>query len=135
MCPSTYNRIPHSAALQVEAHGAWFTGHSIVANGLYQDISTAVKIHRHLKLAVTSPHFNETNADLRFWRDEDETALTAQVLHGTDPYALQLKHTQRSPLPQTSLMAVSVVDRVYSVQAQLVRTSRQQLLVEIHLDK
>lgn len=92
-------------------------------------------MHRHLKLLITSPHFNRTNADLRFWRDDEETALQLAVEHGDVPYALQCKHSVRAPLPQTTFLGVTVVDKVYSVQAQVVRTEKQQLLVEIHLDK
>lgn len=105
------------------------------AIGLYQDISTQNKVHRHLKLLVNSPHFNETNTDLRFWRDEAETSLVVNVEHGTDPYALQCKHSVRDSQPQITAMSVNIIEKVYSVQAQLVRTAKQQLLVEIHLDK
>lgn len=119
----------------MDFRGAWFTGHKLSANGLYQDISTQSKVHRHLKLLVTSPHFNETNTDLRFWRDEEETSLVITVEHGSDPYALKCKHSVRVSEPQTTAMSVKVIDKVYSVQAQLVRTAKQQLLVEIHLDK
>lgn len=119
----------------VDVRSTWFTGHSIAATGLYQDISSQVKIHKHLKLLVTSPHFNETNVDMRFLRDEVEISLGVQIEHGSDPYALQMRHSQRPPHPQITSMAVTIIEKVYSIQAQLEKTARQQLLVEIHLDK
>lgn len=119
----------------VDVRSTWFTGHSIAANGLYQDLSNQVKIHKHLKLLVTSPHFNETNVDIRFGREEDETSLDLQIEHGLDPYALRMRHSQRAPHPQITSMSVSIIGKVYSIQAQLEKTARQQLLVEIHLDK
>lgn len=120
---------------QIDARGGWFTGHSIAANGMFQDISTQVKIHKHLKLLVTSPSFNETNVDIRFSRDEEEASLGVDIEHGLNPYELQMKHRHRSPEPQTSFMGVRVIDKMYSIQVQLERKDRRQLLVDIHLDK
>lgn len=102
---------------------------------MFQDISTQAKINKHLKLLVTSPSFNETNVDIRFSRDEEESALGVNIEHGRNPYELQMKHRQGSTEPQTTFMGVKVIDKRYSVQVQLERKKRRQLLVDVHLDK
>lgn len=66
---------------QIDFKGTWFSGHSVTIKGIYQDNSSPIKTYHHVKLVASSPHFNETNIDLRYWRDQSELSLDLEVFN------------------------------------------------------
>lgn len=103
--------------------------------GFYQDKSTTIKTYHHLKLVFNSPHFNETDIDATFWRDESELSFSVETEHGTEPYALEVKHTTRDAENQISKVKLIVIDKVYTVTAEVRTHDGRHLLLEINVDK
>lgn len=65
--------------LQVDVFAAWFTGHNLTVNGVYQDKSTPTVMDHHLKMILKSPSFREINSTVHLYRDVKELKIDLKV--------------------------------------------------------
>lgn len=103
--------------------------------GWFQDRSSQIKRHHHLKLLAQSPSFEDTTIDVRYSLDEFQIKLDAHAKHKDRPYALILKHLYESPNHTLSHAEIRYDKKLYWIKANLVSEQPKQLSVEVHLDK
>lgn len=58
-----------------------------------------------------------------------------QTEHGVDKYALDVKHSARNIANRVSNIRLVVLDKVYTVKAQVQTDDGRHVLLEINLDK
>lgn len=58
-----------------------------------------------------------------------------QTLYGVDKYALDLKHSSRSVGNRVSNVKLTIIDKVYTVTAQVQSDDGKHVFLEINLDK
>lgn len=119
----------------VDFTGNWFTGHSIAVTGLYKDRSSFIKTFHHFKLNVQSPSFRETLVDVTYSRDEAEVHLDFSVLHGDDPYAIELRYSEDTIYQSLTFAKIVWKEKLFSGSANLTSRNPKQLFIDIHLDK
>lgn len=107
----------------------------MTVKGSFQDRSSQIKRHHHLKLLAQSPSFDDTNIDVRYSLDEFQIKLDAKAKYRNKPYDLILKHAYENPNHTLSYVEVSFDRKMYWLKADLVSEQPKQLAVEIHLDK
>lgn len=81
-----------------------------------------------------SPSFNETNIDLRYWRDEAELQFDIQTNYNKQPYGVLIKFSERVENEQRTYAEVKFREKIYSITSNMMYEQPKQLFLEIHLD-
>lgn len=113
----------------------WFSGHSIVVNGWYQDRSSFIKSYHHAKLQAQSPSFGDITADAKYVRDEVEFKLDLHAEYGKHPYGLTVKHIIDPDNGTNTYAGFQWRDSLYSFSALMKSAPIKELLLELHIDK
>jgi hypothetical protein len=107
----------------VEVSGTWFSGHSALARGFYQDKSTARSLNHHLKLLLKSPSFKDITTNLQLYRDDNEFKIDFKVkkIHrnreklpkNLKPVKPNKKPVQNHPVQTSFLVLTKPADRKF----------------------
>lgn len=115
--------------------GTWFTGHSVVVYGTYEDQSSILESKHQLKLVAKSPHFNETTIMLHYLFNETILLVDANIEYGVNPYGLVLKHSHASVYEQSIYTQLKILDKLYWMNAKLSNMGSRQLTIDLHFDR
>lgn len=64
---------------QLSFNGTWFSGHKMLAKGVYINKSKALASHRNIKLYMQSPNFKDIKVDFEYYRDNNIFKLDFKV--------------------------------------------------------
>uniref|UniRef100_W4VR36 Putative lipoprotein n=1 Tax=Corethrella appendiculata TaxID=1370023 RepID=W4VR36_9DIPT len=115
--------------------GLWFSGHSIIINGVYQDRSSLIKVYHHLKFVVQSPSFDEVNVDIKYLRDEFERKFDIQGEYMNETYGLLIKKLESDTNETSTYAEIKWREKLYWISANMKTAQSKELLLDIHIDK
>lgn len=116
-------------------NGIWFSGHSIIVNGWYQDRSSFIKSYHHAKLEAQSPSFGDITTDIKYVRDEIEFKLDLHAEYGKQPYGLTIKHMLDEENGTNTYAGFQWRDSLYSFSALMKSAPIKELVIELHVDR
>ncbi|XP_062546026.1 uncharacterized protein LOC134212310 [Armigeres subalbatus] len=116
-------------------NGMWFSGHTIIVNGWYQDRSSFIKSYHHAKLEARSPSFGDVTADVKYVRDEIEFKLDLHAEYGKQPYGLTIKHILDEENGTNTYAGFQWRESLYSFSALMKAAPIKELVIELHIDR
>ncbi|KAG5880871.1 hypothetical protein JTB14_004019 [Gonioctena quinquepunctata] len=120
----------------IDFWGTWFSGHSMSAVGFYQDKSTSLSSHHHIKLLLRSPSFEDFNVDLRFYRDNDVLRLDLKGLHNNkDEYELSFNHRTVSQYETRNQATIKYINQLYRYVGSVYDGDYRKIDAELHIDQ
>ncbi|KAJ8914493.1 hypothetical protein NQ315_002765 [Exocentrus adspersus] len=125
----------HPKYYQIDLKATWFSGHSITALGFYQDKSVASSLNHHIKLSLNSPSFQNINADLQFYRDNNVLKLDLKALHDNDDYQIFF-HYQTVTLEETRMLInIKYKEKLYKFLNTIYDGPYKRIHAELHIDQ
>ncbi|KAH1029523.1 hypothetical protein HUJ05_002749, partial [Dendroctonus ponderosae] len=125
----------HSRDYKIDINGTTFSGHSAHAIGFYQDTSTALASNHHLKVFVNSPNFKDVNADLVFYRDNDQFRTDIKATYDDNDYQLYFNHNSTSDKDMHTDIRVKYKTKLYTLNAAVNKGEHLKIAVELHIDQ
>ncbi|KAL1492708.1 hypothetical protein ABEB36_010924 [Hypothenemus hampei] len=126
----------HSKEYKWDISGTTFSNHSATIWGSYQDSSNTVSSNHHLKFFVKSPNFKEIDADLLFYRDNEELKIDVKATHDKNDYQLFLNHNATNELGKMGTdVRIKYKTKLYTLKADVNRGEHFKVNAELHLDQ
>ncbi|CAG9760350.1 unnamed protein product [Ceutorhynchus assimilis] len=120
---------------RLDISGTWFSGHSAHAVGIYQDSSTALASNHHLKVFIKSPSFKDVNADLLFYRDNEQLKIDVEAIHEENDYQLFINHNSTSDEEMHTNVKIKCGTRLYTLNTAINRGEHFKISTELHIDQ
>ncbi|XP_060537065.1 uncharacterized protein LOC132708634 isoform X2 [Cylas formicarius] len=115
--------------------GTWFSGHSAHAVGYYKDKTNAAASNYHLKLFITSPNFEDVDADLQYYRDNGILKVDFKAIHDNNDYQVFLNHNTTATDETATNAKLKYKTKLYTLDT-LVNTGEHiKVTAELHIDQ